>query len=81
MKRQHNCAGSASKRDAEGYCRECGVPLDEEGYEVVDEKREARLKRLAKGEPIFEDVLAVVHDPDLKEIIERMNRHGEPSPK
>ena len=87
-KRPHYCSKLSTERnterterDADGCCKECGVPLDEDGYEAVDTAKEAQLKRLAANKPTFEDVLTEVQDSRLREIIERMNRHGEPSPK
>ena len=88
-KRPHYCSKLSTERnterterDADGCCKECGVPLDEEGYEAVDSAKEAQLKRLAANEPTMEDALAEVQDPELRAITERMMRHhGEPSPK
>ena len=53
-KRPHYCSKLSTERnterterDADGCCKECGVPLDEDGYEAVDTAKEAQLKRLA----------------------------------
>lgn len=78
-KRRHRCGaprspgeGGRAIRDEEGCCKECGVPIDEDGFETVDPEADQVIRDYLEGNIANnpEKLLARLNNPDIRKIVE-----------
>lgn len=74
VKRRHICGQEGIGRDEDGNCKECGVPIDEYGFETVNEEADQAVKNTLRGEEEIPDspqkLLRKIKHPDLRALVE-----------